>query len=207
MGQEAIDAAEVLGPIATGIDPSAVDAIAIGEAQKRIQEGLPTDLALMYHPNGTTSVILLPPLGKNGRGVGDRRRKIMHYISDKKGPDGEQWWFPSPPPGWTPQPLPIRCPVTGCTRAGGLPDLLNLWRHMQNKHPGETPLYQGLLNQIQHKLETSLSPDLAAMLGQIPEPAMGQSDVRCEDCEMSAPQGHADPAAWLRGHRLGAHGG
>lgn len=207
MAQEVLDAAQVLGPSAAGIDPSAVDAMAIGEAQRRIAEGLPTDLATMYHPDGTTSLILLPPLGKNGRGVGDRRRKIMHYVADKKGPNGEQWWFPSPPPGWEPQPLPIRCPVVNCERTGGLPDLLNLWRHIQNKHPGEVPIYQGVLNQIQRKLEVTLSPELAAMLGDIPEPTMGQSPVACEDCGIAAPEGHEEPEKWLRGHRLGAHGG
>jgi hypothetical protein len=207
MVQAPTDAAEILGPSATGLDPAAVDALAVGEAQQRIQEGLPTDLATMYHPDGTTSTILLPPLGKNGRGVGDRRQKIMHYIADKKGPSGEQWWFASPPPGWEPQPLPIRCPVTVCDRAGGLPDLLNLWLHIQNKHPGEVPLYQGLLNQIRAKLEHEMSPDLAALLGDIPEPTAEQSDVVCGDCEMAAPEGHGNPAAWLRGHRLGAHGG
>jgi hypothetical protein len=211
----AIDAEEILGGAGAAIDPGVVDEIALGDAQRRIQEGLPTDLALMYHPNGTTSTILLPPLGKNGRGAGDRRQKIMHYIADKKGPNGEQWWFASPPPGWEPQPLPVRCPVTGCDRAGGLPDLLNLWRHIQNKHPGEVPLYQGLLNQIRGKLEHDMSPDLAALLGdapgpevaESPEPEGGESAIVCGDCQMAAPQGHEDPAAWARGHRLGAHGG
>ncbi len=211
------DAAEILGTAAEGIDPAAVDAIALAGAQSRVQEGLPTDLATMYHPNGTTSTILLPPLGKNGRGAGDRRQKIMHYIADKKGPKGEQWWFASPPPGWKPQPLPVRCPVVGCDRAGGLPDLLNLWRHMQNKHPGEVPLYQGLLNQIQQKLEHDVSPDLAALLGNAPEepaaeespaedPPSEEADGVCGDCEASVPQDHENPEAWLRGHRLGAHG-
>jgi hypothetical protein len=95
----------------------------------------------------------------------------MHYVLNKKAPlkqpDGRmkmvQWWYPSPPAGWTAQDTPWRCPVQECTRAGGLKDLLNLWRHIKSKHPGEVDLYEGVLKAIKTRLSEATAMNLDAL--------------------------------------------
>ena len=73
---------------------------------------------------------------------------------------------PSPPEGWAPNPLKWRCPVQGCTRAGGLPDLLNLYRHIHQKHPGEVELYEGVIKAIKTKLADAIPADLSRLLNE-----------------------------------------
>lgn len=197
------DAADILGRYGDRIKEAhtqGVDDIARQVYDKAVQTENANDLCTMYHPNGTTSLVLLPPIGRGGRGIVSRRKKLMRYIMEKRGPKGEQWWFASPPDGWEPQGTPLRCPVQGCSRAGGLPDLLNLWRHIQQKHPGEVPLYQGLLNAIQLKLQGQLEPDLSSILG-LNEP---QSDARCIICGYTPDPGK-DAVKAMRMHRLGKH--
>lgn len=134
-------------------------------ARRNITSELGSDVARMYHPDGTTSLILLPPLARNGKNLNDRRMRVMHYVMNKRGPKGEQWWFATPPEGWQPQPLPYRCPVDGCTRAGGLPNLRQVWMHIRHKHPEESVLYQGVLKAIEAKLQGEVEPNLMAALG------------------------------------------
>lgn len=160
------DASTIMGE--TQVDAGAIDDIARGEYARNVGENMPRDYVQMYHPDGSTSIVQLPPLGRNGKGLGDRQRKLMHYVLNKKAPmkqpDGTmkmvQWWYPSPPAGWKPADLPWRCPVQECTRAGGLKDLLNLWRHIQNKHPGEVELYEGVIKAIKERLTAATAINL-----------------------------------------------
>lgn len=160
------DASTVMGN--TEIDAAAIDDLARGEYKRAVGEKMPRDYVQMYHPDGSTSIVQLPPLGKNGKNLGDRQKKLMHYVLNKKAPmkqaDGHmkmvQWWYPSPPLGWTPAAMPWRCPVQECTRAGGLKDLLNLWRHIKSKHPGEVELYDGVLKAIKTRLSEATAVNL-----------------------------------------------
>jgi len=186
---QAPDAASVLGE---DIDTGGVQEVAAQRYEHGVAERMPRDFATMYHPDGSTSVILLPPLGKTGKNVADRRQKILHYIMNKRGPTGEQWWFAKPPPGWVPQPLPYRCPVEGCTRRGGLPHLRAVWMHIRHKHPEETILYQGILSSIEKQLQEQVAPDFLKVLGrdvpasEVPEP---DKDVLAEAAVDAAPAG------------------
>lgn len=160
------DASTVMG--ASEIDSSAIDELARGEYKRGVSENMPRDYVTMYHPDGSTSIVQLPPLAKNGKNLGDRQRKLMHFILNKKRvvrqADGTmksvQWWYPSPPAGWKPTETPWRCPVQECTRAGGLKDLLNLWRHIKSKHPGECEMYEGVLTAIKKRLQESTAMNL-----------------------------------------------
>jgi hypothetical protein len=163
------DASTVMGD--TQVDTTAINDLARGEYSRAVNERMPRDYVQMYHPDGSTSVVQLPTLSKGGKNVGDRQRKLMHYVLNKKAsvkqPDGTmkrvQWWYPSPPPGWKAAEMPWRCPVQECTRAGGLKDLLNLWRHIKSKHPGEVELYQGVLTAIQKRLAEATAVNLDSL--------------------------------------------
>lgn len=163
------DATSVMGN--TDIDATAIGDLAKGEYTRAVGENMPRDYVQMYHPDGSTSIVQLPPLGKNGKGLGDRQRKLMHYVLNKKGkmkqPDGTmktvQWWYPSPPAGWKSAETPWRCPVQECTRAGGLKDLLNLWRHIKSKHPGEVEMYEGVLTAIKKRLQEATAMNLDSL--------------------------------------------
>ena len=163
------DASSVMGD--TVVDPAAIDNLARGEYTRAVGERMPRDYVTMYHPDGSTSLVQLPPLSRNGKNVGDRQRKLMHYVLNKKNfvrkPNGKmgyvQWWYPSPPPGWKPSSAPWRCPVQDCTRAGGLKDLLNLWRHIKNKHPGEVEMYEGVLTAIKERLQAATAQNLDSL--------------------------------------------
>ncbi len=196
------DAAALLGVPGNETELEGIQELAATEYKRGVSESMPRDFALMYHPDGTSSVIQLPPVGKGGQGLRDRQQKIIHLITNKR-KNGKQWWFASKPEGWTPAELPYRCPVTGCTRAGGLPDLLNLWRHIQQKHPGEVPLYEGVMKAIQEKLQSQVPADLSKLLAIDEQPIT--TTIVCEQCGGSPPEGHKNPAGWLRGHLMGAH--
>ena len=198
------DAATVLGPTAAGegLDLDGIQQLAASEYKRGVSEAMPRDFVTMYHPDGTSSVVQLPPLGKSGQGIHDRQQKIIHYIANKR-KNGQQWWFASPPEGWKPAELPYRCPVEGCTRAGGMPDLLNLWRHIQQKHPGEVPLYGGVIKAIQEKLESQVPADLSKLLAIDSQPIT--TTIVCEQCGNTPPEDHDNPVGWLRGHQMGAH--
>lgn len=160
------DASTVMGD--TRVDTDAIADLARGEYKRAVGEKMPRDYVQMYHPDGSTSIVQLPPLSKNGKNLGDRQRKLMHYVLNKRGlmkqPDGTmkmvQWWYPSPPAGWKPADMPWRCPVQECTRAGGLKDLLNLWRHIKSKHPGEVEMYEGVLTAIKKRLQEATAMNL-----------------------------------------------
>lgn len=193
---QAPDAASVLGE---DIDTAGVQDLAAQRYDGAVAERMPRDFATMYHPDGTTSVVLLPPLGKTNRNIADRRQKILHYIMSKRGPKGEQWWFAKPPEGWTPQPLPYRCPVEGCTRRGGLPHLRAVWMHIRHKHPEETILYQGILSAIEKKLQDQVEPDFLAVLGQepateaVPEPLIDEQPI---EPDVTAPEVPVCACGW-----------
>lgn len=173
------DASSIMGGGAalTEDELGELNRIASGEYRRTVKENLSRDYVTMYHPDGTTSVVQLPPLGKTGKGRQDRIQKITHYMVNKL-KNGQRWWFASPPPGWKPAPTPWRCPVQECTRAGGLKDLLNLWRHINNKHPGEKELYQGVLKAIQERLAAEVSIDLNKLL------IAGDTDVDVADSKL-----------------------
>lgn len=232
MGAPAInDASSVLA----GTDVSGIDSISRGDYTRAVEERLPRDYVMMYHPDGTSSLVQLPPLplrGNKAKVVQERQQKILHYVMNKK-KNGEQWWFPSKPANWEPSPLPLRCPVTACDRRGGLPDLLNLWRHIHQKHPGEKELYQGVLNAIKRKMDEAIPEDLQRLLASDAPVASEEElqvarqefiDVKfedaqveldgvpsdtflpvCEDCGKQPPADHKNPDAWLNGHRGAAH--
>ena len=223
---QAPDAATVIGGNAD-MDLAAIEDLARGEYRRGVQEVMSREFVTMYHPDGTSSIVQLPPLPKDGRPQGkalqERQQKILHYSMHMK-KDGKQWWFASPPPDWTPTPLPYRCPVESCTRAGGLPDLLNLWRHIQQKHPGEVELYAGVMAAIKTKLENAIPVDLQKLLDTEPatisegdkaadEAVAAYGDpvgedtfvAQCGQCGKVAPEDHENAEAWLRGHTLGAH--
>jgi len=176
MVQQYADASSLMGD--ANVDMQAIQDMARGEYSK-VRESMPRDYVTMYHPDGTTSIVQLPPAGKNGKGVKDRQQKIMHFVLNKrrsvKQPDGQfktvQWWYPSKPAHWAPDPLPWRCPVQGCMRAGGLPDLLNLYRHIHQKHPGEVELYEGVIKAIKVKLAEAIPADLTNLLNESGETA------------------------------------
>ncbi len=162
------DAASVMGN--TEVDVDAIAGLAKGE-YRNVRENMPRDYVQMYHPDGSTSIVQLPPLGKNGKGLGDRQRKLMHYVLNKKGKVKQangtwktvQWWYPSPPAGWKATETPWRCPVQECTREGGLKDLLNLWRHIKSKHPGEVEMYESTLTAIKVRLQEATAMDLDSL--------------------------------------------
>lgn len=177
------DASAILGT-SSDTDLGVVADMAKGEYARNVTENLPRDYVQMYHPDGTTSLVQLPPLGRNGKNIGDRQKKIMHFILNKKR-EGKQWWYPSPPAGWQPQELKWRCPVQGCTRAGGLPDLLNLYRHIFQKHPGEKELYEGVIKAIKTKLAEAIPADLATLLNEDGDtaPVVSQSEIEAAKFE------------------------
>ena len=119
MVQAPVDASSVMGGVDTeGLQD--VQELARGRYSEGVKEAMPRDYVTMYHPDGTTSIVQLPIIGKTNRAkrVQERQQKIMHYMVNKRR-NGQQWWFSSPPPGWAPSPLPYRCPVEGCERAAG----------------------------------------------------------------------------------------
>lgn len=185
------DASEILG--APQDDIAAIADMARGDYHRSVREQMPRDYVRMYHPDGTTSIVQLPPIGKSGKGLKDRQQKLMHFVLNKKR-EGKQWWFASPPAGWQPAPLPWRCPVQGCTRAGGLPDLLNLYRHIMQKHPGEKELYEGVIVAIKRKLAEAIPADLSTLLNEdgAQAPVVREEDIKAatfEDAEAILSEG------------------
>ena len=222
---QAPDAATVIGGNAD-MDLAAIEDLARGEYRRGVQEVMSREFVTMYHPDGTSSIVQLPPLPKDGRPQGkalqERQQKILHYSMHMK-KDGKQRWFASPPPDWNPTPLPYRCPVESCTRAGGLPDLLNLWRHIQQKHPGEIELYAGVLTAIKTKLESAIPADLQKLL-ESDETEISQEDLdpslaetpvapevfesyNCTDCEWVPKADAKQPRQALIMHRRHNHEG
>ena len=158
-----MDAASVLG------DQANTDGLAEltgGDYKRAVAENMPRDYVRMYHPDNTSSIVQLPPLGKNGKGAGDRQRKIMHYILNKK-VRGKQWWFAAPPAGWAPKQMRYSCFLVGCdrNREPNIDTLFNLFQHFNHKHPDETKMYEGVLKAIQQKLSQEIPPELAEQLG------------------------------------------
>lgn len=228
---QAPDATTVLGNDA---DISTIEEMASGEYKRGVKEAMPRDFVMMYHPDGTSSIVQLPPLPVAGRPQGkakqDRQQKLMHYILNKR-KNGKQWWFPSPPEGWEPGPLPYRCPVQFCERTGGMPDLLNLWRHIQHKHPEETQLYQGVLGAIEKKLAEAVPIDLQELLDGGPAVSQNELDAaaaargaaesefpkavpdetfegnpyECRDCDWKPKADTKRPSVALMGHRRVKH--
>ena len=161
MVSETLDASALMG-----VDTSGVQELSSGDYAKTVEERLPRDFVRMYHPDGTSSIVQLPPLGKSGKGAGDRQRKILHYMMNKK-VRGKQWWYPAPPPGWTPKTPRYSCFLAGCdrNREPNLYTLFDLFQHFNHKHPDETKLYEGVLKAIQAKLSAEIPPELAEQLG------------------------------------------
>lgn len=162
--QMVMDAAEIMG--GTTADTAGIQEMARGDYQRAIHEAMPRDYVRMYHPDNTSSIVQLPPLGKNGKGIGDRQRKIMHYILNKR-VRGKQWWFASPPEGWAPKTPRYSCFLVGCdrNREPNLHTLFDLFQHFNHKHPDETKMYEGVLKAIQQKLSAEIPPELAEQLG------------------------------------------
>lgn len=158
------DAATVMdGTIA---DTTGIQDMARGDYNKAVHEAMPRDYVRMYHPDNTSSIVQLPPLGKNGKGIKDRQQKIMHYILNKR-VRGKQWWFASPPSGWAPKTPRYSCFLVGCdrNREPNLYTLFDLFQHFNHKHPDETKMYEGVLKAIQAKLSQEIPPELAEQLG------------------------------------------
>jgi hypothetical protein len=158
-----MDAASVLGEQA---NTEGLAELTGGDYKRAVAENMPRDYVRMYHPDNTSSIVQLPPLGKNGKGVGDRQRKIMHYILNKK-VRGKQWWFAAPPPGWEVKTPRYSCFLVGCdrNREPNLYTLFDLFQHFNHKHPDETKMYEGVLKAIQAKLSAEIPPELAEQLG------------------------------------------
>lgn len=158
------DAVEVMGGAVANTE--GIQDMARGDYQRAVTEAMPRDYVRMYHPDNTSSIVQLPPLGKNGKGMKDRQQKIMHYILNKK-LRGKQWWFASPPPGWQPKVARYSCFLVGCdrNREPNLHTLFDLFQHFNHKHPGEVPLYESVLKAIQAKLSAEIPPELAQQLG------------------------------------------
>ena len=158
------DAATVMDGTIANTD--GIQDMARGDYKKAVHEAMPRDYVRMYHPDGTSSIVQLPPLGKNGKGVKDRQQKIMHYILNKK-VRGKQWWYAAPPEGWQPKVARYSCFLQGCdrNREPNLYTLFDLFQHFNHKHPDETKMYEGVLKAIQAKLSSEIPPELAAQLG------------------------------------------
>lgn len=158
-----MDAASVLGEQA---NTDGIAELTGRDYTRAVAENMPRDYVRMYHPDNTSSIVQLPPLGKNGKGSGDRQRKIMHYILNKK-IRGKQWWFAAPPPGWEPKVARYSCFLVGCdrNREPNLHTLFDLFQHFNHKHPDETKMYEGVLKAIQQKLSQEIPPELAEQLG------------------------------------------
>ncbi len=163
MVSQIIDASSVIGPAA---DTTGIEELTAGDYAKTVTERLPRDFVRMYHPDDTSSIVQLPPLGKNGKGRGDRQRKILHYITNKL-VRGKQWWFASPPAGWQPKTARYACFLEGCgrNREPNMFSLFQVYRHFLGKHPDESPMYEGVLKAIQQKLAQEIPPELAEQLG------------------------------------------
>jgi hypothetical protein len=163
MVNQVADASSVLG---AETDTTGLTELTKGDYSRAVTENLPRDYVRMYHPDNTSSIVQLPPLGKNGKGAGDRQRKIMHYILNKK-IRGQQWWFASPPPGWQEKTPRYSCFLVGCdrNREPNLHSLYDLYTHFTHKHHDETKLYEGVLKAIQQKLSAEIPPELAEQLG------------------------------------------
>lgn len=158
-----MDASSVLGDQA---DTTGIAELTAGDYNRAVAETMPRDYVRMYHPDNTTSIVQLPPLGKNRKGAGDRQRKIMHYIMNKK-VRGKQWWFAAPPPGWQVKTPRYSCFLVGCdrNREPNIYTLFDLFQHFNHKHPDETKMYEGVLKAIQVKLSAEIPPELAEQLG------------------------------------------
>lgn len=124
----------------------------VDQAYKQgVRENMGREYVTMYHPDGTTSLVQLPPPSRT-RGYADARQKLLHYIMNKRGSRGEQWWFASPPSGWTPAELPYRCFVSRCTRTGGFSTLEDVLDHAEGKHPREWPRYRKVVDAMQNEI-------------------------------------------------------
>lgn len=160
-----MDAASIMGA-ADDAAVAGINDLAVGEYKRNVQESMPRDYVRMYHPDNTTSIVQLPPIGKNGKGIKDRQQKIMHYVLNKR-KAGKQWWYASPPAGWEPKVARYACFLQGCdrNREPNLHTLFDLFQHFNHKHPDETKMYEGVLKAIQQKLSTEIPPELAEQLG------------------------------------------
>lgn len=169
MVSQITDASTVMGP---EVNTGGIQELSAGEYSRAVTERLARDYVRMYHPDGTSSVVQLPPLGKNGKGRGDRQAKILHYITNKL-VRGKQWWYASPdavPGGWKPKTPRYSCFLVGCdrNREPNLYSLFDLFQHFNHKHPDETKMYEGVLKAIQQKLSAEIPPELAEQLGLTP---------------------------------------
>jgi len=148
------------------VDTTGIEELTAGDYAKTVTERLPRDFVRMYHPDGTSSIVQLPPLGKSGKGRGDRQRKVLHYITNKL-VKGQQWWFASPPLGWTQKTPRYSCFLPGCgrNREPNIYTLFDLLQHFNHKHPDESTMYEGVLKAIKAKLSAEIPPELAEQLG------------------------------------------
>ena len=123
-------------------------------------------------------------------------------------PDGGFWFTLATPTRVQPE-FKYECFVGMCQKK--VPTRSKLVGHVEVFHYEEAQIYAVILNRIKAQV-ASEDPRLQRLLAELDQPAdefVAVDDldvlVLCPSCGASAPPEHADPEAWLRGHKLGAH--
>lgn len=113
------------------------------------------ELIRFYHPDGTLSH-LSAPLNAEAR-----IEVIQHYLRKRK--DGGRWFYlraEEVPGGWHPAELKWRCPVASagrrCTRQTAT--MLDLYNHINAKHPVEAPIYETTLAKMRERIQQEIAP-------------------------------------------------
>ncbi len=128
-------------------------------------------------------------------------------LSVQKRPDGG-FWFTTIEPERTKAPGRHVCFVGDCTKPAET--LSKLVGHVRATHFEEAGMYKEVLDRIERTV-ADRDPRLQRVLAELEEPdavlgdAVDEETIACGACNALPPEGHENPVAWLRGHKLGAH--
>ena len=131
-------------------------------------------------------------------------------LMNQRRPDGGYWFRLADPDAAAPPVRPVpqfECFVGECTKR--VHRRIDLVKHVRAFHFDEAEVYKEVLTQIEQKVAQD-DPRLQRVLASLdaPEqfgPSEDELELACPQCGKTAPADHADPAAWLRGHTMGAH--
>ena len=128
-------------------------------------------------------------------------------LSLQKRPDGG-FWFTTIEPERTKTPGRHVCFVGDCKKPAET--LSKLVGHVRAFHFVEAEMYKDVLEKIERTV-AARDPRLQQVLADLEAPdavlgdAVDEETIACAACNALPPEGHENPVAWLRGHKLGAH--
>ena len=138
--------------------------------------------------------------------IGQYFGRSPNHLENVRRPDGGYWFQVATPDRVQPEPK-FECFVGDCTKK--IHKRIQLVNHVKAFHADEANAHKLILERIEQKVaeeDPRLQKLLASMETETEFVAEDEPVVlTCPDCGEASPVEHANPAGWLRGHRMGAH--